>query len=77
MTDDPIMAEVRATRDRLAARFGYDLEAIFRHIQALEARSGLAYVPCPPVDPSPRTARRRVGVMVNRRHGRPPPRGRS
>ena len=48
MTDDPIMAEVRATRDRLAARFGYDVEAIFRHVQAQEARSGLTYVPCPP-----------------------------
>ena len=44
----PIVAEVRAARDRLAARFDYDLEAIFRHIQAEEARSGLTYVPCPP-----------------------------
>ena len=48
MTDDPIMAELRATRDRLAARFNYDVEAIFRHIQAEEARSGLTCVPCPP-----------------------------
>ena len=48
MRDDPIVAEVRAARDRLAARFDYDLEAIFRHIQAEEARSGLTYVPCPP-----------------------------
>ena len=48
MKDDPIMAEVRAARDRLAARFNYDLKAIFRHIQAEEARSGLTYVPCPP-----------------------------
>ena len=48
MRADPIVAEVRAARDRLAARFGYDLEAIFRHIQAEEARSGLTYVPCPP-----------------------------
>ena len=36
MVDDPIVAEVRAARDRLAARFDYDLEAIFRHIQAEE-----------------------------------------
>ena len=48
MVDDPIVAEVRAARGRLAARFDYDLEAIFRHIQAEEARSGLTYVPCPP-----------------------------
>ena len=52
MTDDPIMAELRAARDRLAARFNYDLEAIFRHIQAEEARSGLTYVPCPPRPPA-------------------------
>ena len=51
MTDDPIMAELRATRDRLAARFNYDVEAIFRHIQAREARSGLTYIPCPPRPP--------------------------
>ena len=29
MKTDPIVAEVRAVRDRLAARFNYDLEAIF------------------------------------------------
>ncbi len=48
MKADPIVAEVRAVRDRLAARFDYDLEAIFRHVQAEEARSGLSYVQCPP-----------------------------
>ena len=37
MTDDPIMAELRAAPDRLAARFGYDVKAIYRHIQAREA----------------------------------------
>ena len=34
MTTDPIVAEVRAARDRLAARFDYDLEAIFRHVNS-------------------------------------------
>ena len=52
MTDDPIMAELRAARDRLAARFNYDVEAIFRHIQEREARSGLTHVPCPPRPPA-------------------------
>ncbi|MCY3820690.1 MAG: hypothetical protein OXH52_15235 [Gammaproteobacteria bacterium] len=47
MIDDPIVAEVRAARDRLAARFDYDLEAIYRHVQAEEARSGLTFVPIP------------------------------
>ena len=35
-------------RDRLAARFNYDVEAIFRHIKKEEAKSGLRYVECPP-----------------------------
>ena len=59
------MAELRATRDRLAARFNYDVEAIFRHIQAEEARSGLTYVQCPPrpseAAPSESRARGRAG----------------
>ena len=31
--NDPIVDEVRAVRDAHAARFNYDLEAIFRDIQ--------------------------------------------
>ena len=45
---DPIMAEVWAVRDRLAARFDYDIEAIFKHLKAEEAKSGLSYEQCPP-----------------------------
>ena len=67
MTDDPIMAEVRATRDRLAARFDYDLEAIFRHIQEREARSGLTYVTYPPRRPASAD-----GVQDSGRHGQSP-----
>lgn len=47
MKADPILAELWATRDRLAARFGYDLNAIFRHVKAEEARSGLRFEECP------------------------------
>lgn len=47
MNADPILAEVWAVRDRLAARFDYDLDAIFRHVKAEEARSGLRYEECP------------------------------
>ena len=54
MTTDPIVAEVRAARDRLAARFDYDLEAIFRHVKAVEAKSGRSYVQCPPRTLAPR-----------------------
>ena len=38
---------------RYAARFNYDVEAIFRHVQAEEVRSGLTYVRCPPRPPAP------------------------
>ena len=48
MNADPILAELWAVRDRLAARFDYDLYAIFRHIKAEETKSGLHYVECPP-----------------------------
>ena len=47
MNADPILAELWAVRDRLAARFDYDLDAIFRHVKEEEARSGLRYEECP------------------------------
>lgn len=45
---DPILEELGGVRDRLAARFDYDVDAIFQHIKAEEAKSGLRYVQCPP-----------------------------
>ena len=48
MEDDPIVAEVRAIRDRLAAECGYDINEIFRRIRQWQAESGLAYVSYPP-----------------------------
>ena len=47
MKPDPIVAEVRAVRDRLAARFNNDVDAIVRHIQSVEAASGRTYVQPP------------------------------
>ena len=47
MKPDPIVAEVRAVRDRLAARFNYDIDAIVRHIQSVEAATGRTYVQPP------------------------------
>lgn len=44
MRTDSIATEVRAVRDRLAARFDYDLEAIFMRIEAVDAKSGRSYV---------------------------------
>ena len=36
---DPIVAEIRAVRKRYAARFNYDVDAIFRDIRAREEAS--------------------------------------
>ena len=45
---DSIIAEVRAVRDQHAAGFGYNVEAIFKDIQARPAASGRKYVRQPP-----------------------------
>jgi hypothetical protein len=42
--NDPIVDEVRRIRDEHAARFNYDLWAIFRDIKEQERRSGLKFV---------------------------------
>lgn len=41
---DSIISEVRAVRDAHAARFDYDVAAIFRDIRAMQEKSGLNYV---------------------------------
>lgn len=41
---DPIVDEVRRVRDAHAAKFNYDLDAIFRDIKEQEKSSGLKYV---------------------------------
>ena len=52
-TIDPIIAEVRAVRDAHAARFGYDVAAIFRDIREMQNASGLDYVRHPARSVSP------------------------
>ena len=44
---DPIIAEVRVIRDQHAARFDYDVKAIFGDIQARQEASGRQYVRYP------------------------------
>ena len=44
---DLIIAEVRAIRGQHAARFDYDVKAIFRDIQARQETSGRQYVHYP------------------------------
>jgi hypothetical protein len=42
--NDPIVDEVRQVRDAHAARFNYDLDAIFQDIKERERKSGLKFV---------------------------------
>lgn len=72
MTDsDPIVDEVRRVRDAHAARFNYDLRAIFKDIKEQEIRSGLKFVsfahdgsvipPAPEAEVEPTTAQEPTG----------------
>ena len=42
--NDPIVDEVRRVRDAYAARFNYDLDAIFQDVKKQEMQSGLVFV---------------------------------
>ncbi len=46
---DPIVAEIRAVRASHAARFNYDIDAIFRDIQEMEKASGRSFVQLRPL----------------------------
>ena len=41
---DPIIAELRAVREAYAARFDYDVDAMFKDIRARQEASGREYV---------------------------------
>ena len=41
---DPIVDEVRRAREAYAARFNYDLQAIYRDLKEQEKRSGRKFV---------------------------------
>lgn len=44
---DPIIAELRAIREAYAARFDYDVDAMFKDIRARQEASGQEYVRLP------------------------------
>lgn len=48
MLNDPIVEEIRKIRDEHAARFNYDLDAIFDDIKRSEKELGLPLVTLPP-----------------------------
>ncbi len=58
--DDPIVAEVRAIRERLAAKHGNTVEGIFRYIQKVQRSSGRTYVRYPANRIEPRATEART-----------------
>ena len=48
MWEDDIVEEVRNVRDKYAARFNYDLEAIYKDIKEQEKQSQRKVVSLPP-----------------------------
>ena len=48
MWEDPIVEEVRKAREAHAAKFNYDLQAIYRDLKAQEKHSGRTFVSYPP-----------------------------
>jgi hypothetical protein len=63
MLNDEIIDEVRAIRDAHAAKFGYDLRAIYADLKRLEAEhiaAGHPFVPASPELPVPNSALQRT-----------------
>ncbi len=46
--NDPIVEEVRQNRDRYAASFNYNLQALFRNLKEQELRSDRTFTTYPP-----------------------------
>jgi hypothetical protein len=62
--NDPIVDEVRRVRDAHAARFNYDLDAIFRDIKEREKQSGLKFVEGIARQPMPNQALPTTGAAM-------------
>ncbi len=62
--NDPIVDEVRRIRDAHAARFNYDLDAIFRDIKEREKKSGLVFIHGVARQPLPNQTRQPTGHEI-------------
>ena len=65
MWEDPIVAEVHRTREMLAAKFNFDIDAIFADMQKRQAALGDRLV-------SPRTRAESTAESDRGRHSGPP-----
>jgi hypothetical protein len=59
--NDPIVDEVRRVRDAHAARFNYDLDAIFQDIKKREKESGFVFIQGVAHQPAPNQALQPTG----------------
>jgi hypothetical protein len=62
--NDPIVDEVRRVRDAHAARFNYDLDAIFADIKEREKKSGLKFVDGVARQPMPNKTLQPTGAAI-------------
>ena len=58
--DDPIVAEVRAIRAKLAAKHGGTVEGLFKHLREVRRTSERTYVSYPPIRIEPEGGRKRA-----------------
>ena len=63
--NDPIVDEVRRVRDAHAARFNYDLDAIFQDIKEREKKSGLVFVDGVARQPMPNKSVQPTGAAIS------------
>ena len=58
MSFDPLIDEVRLTRDSIAREFGYDVAAVFRMLREFEQASNRQHVTLParPLESDPESA---------------------
>lgn len=52
MEDDNVLARIRAYRDAHAAKFNYDIEAMFRDVRSRQGKDGRVVL-SPPPKPEP------------------------
>ena len=62
--NDPIVDEVRRVRDAHAARFNYDLDAIFQDIKKREKESGLVFIQGVARQPAPNQTLHPTGAAI-------------
>lgn len=63
--NDPIVDEVRRVRDAHAARFDYDLDAIYRDIKEQEKKSGRKFVSFSPASAEPNHAQPSTAAPIS------------